>query len=466
MRKGSIQRYGTRTIRLIIPSVLFPLMGARSATAQTRFEWPIATPNLAHYADSYECLAVAWRVRDSVARRAAFDPDTMPWTPTFAVQPLPAAVKEVAQRCEAHVPLPQQPLSDFAARLQVYLFAGRDSAAAALIAQRLKALSPDASERAAVLDTVIPMYLDKPARLASAESYLRDLERIERVVPLRSRIINHYLFMKSAQEAGDTTRARWSAEHIVSINATLNSAQRLRLSQDESNLVGPVTYSALTFLHQNELLDSLRRNRTSYIAVQRANWALATGERAEALHLPLGEIAPPLEGEFWFGRGDRSVSRPTRGKVAVVVSTMPGPDCSLGCAQVYAVLRRLGRRFPELEITLVAKTAGFVSLHAFSPADEAEQMRRWWLDEQKISAALVVSMTDFWRLPAPDLRRINRDTPNEIHYEFGPWKGRSESSFIIDRSGRVISVVPAAPENEEYLGKVVEILLEQHTASR
>jgi hypothetical protein len=467
MRRRLIRSSCARhSVKVCLAASIALFASAQVVYAQTRFEWISTRANYDRYTSSYECLAAAERVRDSVSRQSHTVVDTMSRTPALALQPVPAALRETAQRCEAHVATSTQPLSDFAPRLQLYLLAGRDSDAAGLVAQRLKAAVPATPERAAVLDTVIRAYLDQPARLASTEPLLKELEKATTAAPLEMRIVDHYFFMKAAQEQGDTTRARGAAEYLTSINSRLTASERLRLSGQVSTAAGVVAYAALQFLHQGDLLDSLRRNVDGFIALQRANWALATGERAEALHLPLGEEAPPLEGEYWFGRRDSTVTRPTRGKVAMVVSTLPEPECALACAPIYAVLRRIAQRFPELEITLAAKTAGYVSRQSMPPRDEAEKMRHWWLDEEKIPAALVVSNTDFWRLPAPDRRRINREMPNELHYSFGPWKGGGVTFFVIDRRGRVVSVAPAVPEYEMYISQIIEILLQQQSASR
>jgi hypothetical protein len=455
-----------QTAWMALATLVTLFTAARAADAQTRFEWASSRANVEHYASNYECLAAARRVSDSVSRQRESVDDTIVQTPALALEPVPAPVKETVQRCEAHIATSIPPLSDFAPRLQLYLLAGRDSDAASLVGQRFKALAPTASERALVLDTAVRIYINKPARLAAAEPLLIELQKMAPAAPLQIRMVDSYIFMKSAQMAGDTMRARRAAEYLTTINTRISAAERIRLSSEESANAGLAAYAALTLLHRNDLLDSLRRNVTSFIAFQRSNWALATGERAEALHLPLGEQAPTLEGDYWFGRSDSTAPRPTRGKVNLVVSTLPSPDCALACAPIYATLRRLAQRFPELEVTLEARTLGYVSLAALSPADEAEKMRHWWLDEQKIPAALAVTKTDFWRLPVLDRRRIDRETPNESHYAFGPWKGVGVTSFVIDRSGRVVSVAIAAPENETYLSQIIEILLQQQAASR
>ena len=122
-------------------------------------------------------------------------------------------------------------------------------------------------------------------------------------------------------------------------------------------------------------------------------------------------------------------------------SCFESDDTSL-CNRTYAGLRRVAQRFPALEITLVAQTYGlFDKMAPPPPGLEAEQFQRAWLTERHLPGALAVTSTPFWRLPAPDRRRINRDVPNVVQYSFGrTWHVPNWifPPFLIDQDGTIV----------------------------
>jgi hypothetical protein len=115
------------------------------------------------------------------------------------------------------------------------------------------------------------------------------------------------------------------------------------------------------------------------------------------------------------------------------------------CWDEAATLRRIAKRFPALEITLVSQTRGyFVSAAVDTPADEAEWVRRWLLDAHHLPGALSVSVTPFERMPEPDRRRMDKPVPNAANYG-----GRGEfmltSMFLVD-SGIIVYWDVLGPE--------------------
>ncbi|HEY9425537.1 MAG TPA: hypothetical protein VIR34_00145, partial [Gemmatimonadaceae bacterium] len=366
----------------------------------------------------------------------------------------------IARRCSARIAAAAVPRAEFAATLQLFLLAGRDADARTLVERRLAAVKPSAiGERAAVLDTALraflgaevvgdpflhPVLAARPARIEIADSLLGMFDSTLARIPgdsLRAESIGaHARFMSEARDAGDTARATVAARHLV----TLARAGKLESSSVYGRAITEFTRAALELIAWPALLDSLRHGTPAYVARLRSDWAKASGERPESYgrFQPAGSIAPPIEADFWFGRDDGAASRPTRGRVALVVFLDQRRCAAQQCFVAYAALHRLAAKYPELEITLVARTHGYLSQVAPPPPEEeAKLLRRHWLDERRLPGALAVHNTDYYRLPEPDERRIERDDPNDERYQFGRTSSNRspfERAVLVDRNGVVV----------------------------
>ncbi|HEX6047974.1 MAG TPA: hypothetical protein VFZ21_01850, partial [Gemmatimonadaceae bacterium] len=132
------------------------------------------------------------------------------------------------------------------------------------------------------------------------------------------------------------------------------------------------------------------------------------------------------------------------------------------------MLRRMASAFPALEITLVDRTRGFFSyLVVASPAAEATLRRESWR-AHRAPGTLVVAATDFFRLPEPDRRRIDRpNPPNFTPYTFGrSWPMVAGSAFIIDRDGTIVHAGELDRVHERQWSELIEILLSHPAAER
>jgi hypothetical protein len=443
-----------------LPCAIAMAVLSAPVAAQVRFELPGAAVHQERYTTVDDCLAAIGRVRDSVGSRADAWRDSLLVTPASAREPLAAPVRETARRCSASMAPAAVPGADFTATLQLFLLAGRDADAWTLLQRRLAmAKSNDVRERAAVLDTALRAYLGgevvhdpflhpvlttRPVRLEAADSVLGMLGRTLAGAPndsLRAEAIGaHARFMIAARDAGDTARAVVAAKRLIALaNARAGESPSMYGRATIEH-----TRAALELVAWGELLDSLRHGTAGYVARLRADWARVSGERAESYRGfgPVGATAPPIEAAFWFRRGDVAVSRPTRGRVALVVFLDQLRCAAQQCFAEYAVLHRLAERFPELEITLVARTHGYLSEVAPPPPEaEAELLRRFWLDERQLPGALAVYETSYHRLPSPDDRRIDRDDPNDEHYQFERTRlnrAPFERAVLVDRNGVVV----------------------------
>ena len=432
------------------------LATASSLRGQASFDWPVSTGDVSRYVMVEECIAAAERVDDSVST----------WGPrgNTAAVTQPASGVETARRCTSRFPSRTVGLHDFALLFELYLHAAQDADAQTLLTRRLAAIGGAAGlrERAEVLDTAIRTYLTvQPERLAAAESLLVEGSRLPApAFTLAHRITGYGNLMDLSRRAADSARAHRAAERLVAIGASLTPVER----QDEwyTSRGKARVYWALDYLSAGDLLDSLRRSTAAYVALKRANWKTAGGGMG-VIPFSIGDKARPLEGAFWFGRGDSAASRtsgPTPGKVSLVAFLQHG--CGPGCdGAVNAVLRRVLARFPDVELTAVVKTLGHMGdTTPLTPEAEAALLRTQLRD--RVPGVLLVESTPYARLAAPDKRRINSPTPNEINY----WIGSriitgNRIAYLVDPTGTIVDAFylnSFFPSRERELAALLEIL--------
>ena len=479
-----------------------------TAGGQTRFAWPDTAVDVATYATVEECQAIVRRSRYSAESRS--DLVTAVWTDTIPFDlrerraPQPASVTETARHCMARfAEVDSVPLSHFSALLPLYLHAEWDDKARALVARRIAAVTLDAGQRkdgtkagaelAAVIDTVVDVALGRgagqgvqPHRGGLAyEVVMAHLPKVaDRLTRLR--IYQKVAVVSSDGELKDLERLEGTMARMAAIHDSLTRREREKLEEeygifaDGGNL--PERYAAALrmSLGKEAFLDSLRRSTAAYVSVKHDNWVRATGLRPETYGLgnPLGEHAPPIEGDIWLGRENESGPRPTPGRVSLVVFLDAGECVGVvesaaamdgGCAGSLTTLRRLMERFPALEVTMVAETQGYFMYlkDSITPAREAE-LTKQWLESYGVMAPLAMSRSDTWRLPSPDGRRVTRTSTNRRNYSFGKsWQVSNRNAYLIDEDGIVVHVreMDRASVAQDF-AELIEILLERQVAGR
>jgi hypothetical protein len=466
-------RQMTISLALLVPSAVLCTM---SASAQTRFQWPDTSEHVAHYASMEECLAAADRVTGSIMRRRELTEwhDTMPRDPREALEPQPEQVTQVSSQCAAQFAEAKVDVHDFAPAMKLFLAAGRDSDAAALLERRIAAAPPrSARERGAVVDSAVELYTNaRPTRLDAAEGLL--MHRVRTSTDRVERMKTYFSLLMASRNAGDTARTVRVARMLVGIADSLTVPERQsdefeRLFDGNGGQL--MIYDALDELTGLKArMDSLRKSTAAYAALERGNWSIATGERPEALQIPIGQRAAPLSADFWFPSTAGSPPRPTRGRIALVLFLehtdcigMPSTDDAgptTQCTMRMAELRRLAHRFPSVEIDIVMSTHGqFMYLPPTSLVEEAALIKQMVDSYQVPEAVLGVTSTPFWRLPDPDSRRVEKILPNVARYDFGKsWKVGSGSMFLVDPDGLIAD---AWRLGEDELGHFIEVLMQR-----
>ncbi|HWZ60368.1 MAG TPA: hypothetical protein VNW46_15420 [Gemmatimonadaceae bacterium] len=473
---------------LAVVAAITVVVTPRLARAQARFEWPDTAFVLAKYTGVDMCVGAVQRTWAAVSRRGVSMVwrDTMPYNPREAFDPPPAPVVAVARQCASRYPVKTVDLRDFAPLLRLYLDAGLDSDAATLVTRRVESVPPSqARDRMAVLDTVVHRYVKaRPARLDAAEAILVDRGRHS--TDRLARLEMYWWLLEESWHKGDTARQRRVARWMVSLGDSLTPAERqsdgferLGDSHDlsESN-IGATPFGGKAVLFQaaellsgdGARLDSLRHSTAAFVALERSDWARATGA-PEGNEFPAGHPATPVLADFWFPSSAASPARPARGRVSLMVF-LSGDDCVGNrsrdlasedgtCVRLLKMMRRLIARHPGLETTVITHTSGmFMYLPPPTPEAEADLLRQWmarWADPRTV---LAVKTTAFSRVPSPDARRLDAEDPNIAHYSFGRlW--HTPSLVLVDQDGTIMST---GGLEETQLDAYIDILMHRDNA--
>ncbi len=477
------------------------------ASAQTLFTWPDTTVDIAAYTTVEECQAAVVRSLSYTDSRR--DLTTGVWVDTLPLdsldvqgpRPLSAAVVETARRCgERFSGADTVSLSDFYALFRLYLQAEWDDRARTLVNRRLTAIEDsNSTERAAVLDSVLPVLLARGSRGVGAPRFAMAEDLVNAWAPRvadRVKRLDLYTavssFFGTDPDSATTARILRIAQKVGVILDSLTQRDIDELTSateafgDGAETGGDFAqrYYALlnAVLGRQTFLDSLRHSTAAYVKLKRDNWAQATGMLPESYRFgaPLGEHAKPIEADIWLGYDPSKGPRPTPGRVSLVVfldnhecSGVPRVPSRLQgyCARNLVPLRRLQARFPDLEITVVSRTHGhFLYLKdGITPQREAE-LTKQWLEAYGVNAPLAMTTGDFMQLPDPDSRRFERLSGNDINYSFG--KGgevKNGKAFLIDQDGIVVRVRDNVNRYAVYedLNELIDILLErEHHLSR
>lgn len=467
------------------------------AAAQTLFEWPDTAVDVSRYTTVEECAAAVHRSvetsRSLEMLASGIWMDTVPYDPAEAPEPVAAAVGETSRRCLWRFASPDSvPIRDQLFLLPLYLSAGWDDKALALAERRLAAVAPDAEgELEAVIDTVLRVYggdwsYRLPPRVDLVDAFAAvHLPRVKDRVK-RLRLYLRVLNAGQRPERFDTARVERELARALALADSLTEREREGFTESDDvaalftdgadigeRIAGHEQFAFFRFAAR----DSLRRSTEAYARAMRELWRRATGQPPGTLMLgtPIGERAPTLEGDIWLGCREACGPRPAPGRVSLVLilrfGSFYGGDCGFvldnvvesmygNCAEQMYALRRLIERFPELDVTIVARTYGHFKYVKADPAEEAELMRKW-LDAYGIRAAFTVTETDFWRLPNHDGRRIEEETANVENYSFGgSWKNESPA-FLIDEDGIIVHTWNFGRQKEREFADLIEILLER-----
>ncbi|MBX6330560.1 MAG: hypothetical protein IRY91_01800 [Gemmatimonadaceae bacterium] len=460
----------SRSRRGLAPALLGVAMlaAAPAAGAQTRFDWPTQPAPIEQYGSPDECLAAVRRTRAHVLWGTR--EDTLSALAQARASE-PAEVIAVAQRCSAHIAPDRMPPRSDAMYLQLLLIANRDSDFARLVDQRL-ARARSTAERGALLSSAIRMLLRAtPARAAAAEALAMRLDSLGPSV-ITERIQAYMELGALAHQLDDSTFLMRLAPRVMALASVADSADprtillRAMLSMGVVALTPPRPLDVLRdsgpdayvrFARRKGLAEASRQGFTGDTAQDLVDNVLLRGA---------GRPAPPLAGDYWFGRRD-TMPRPAPGRVTLLAFV--DHRCGVQCYPGYALLQRLHRRFGDaLDIVLVAQTFGYFRLRPPpSPSEEAEMMWHYFHDDLALPGVLTVSVTAMQQLPPPDGRYLPDSSANGRSYRVSPGETRQEIPLrLVGPTGKLLYVGDATLGSESDLVKVIDAVVAYQQRSR
>lgn len=385
--------------RRCAPAVLaMTALALLASPAGAQMHFPVAGDS-AHY-ERYlipeQCLAAARRVVDSVQWGAR--PDTMPFDTRDT---LPAAAAATARRCGARFRVAAVERQSLSALRDLALMAGEDSVARAVTERQIAdARGKPLAERAAVLVRAVHAYTTaRPLRLDAVREYLRRLDAL----------------------GPDASVERVTA-HAEFANVYVVGMLDVGMFQEEMKAIGDIVEHLPPKLRAADPAFWQAQELAVHMGVTQAS-ALRDGPSAALAEMSargwtegtmLGRRAPAIAAPHWFARSD-GAPRPRAGHVSMLVSV--DDRCGVQCFPYYATLRRIARRFPALDITLMAHTHGSFRLRPPpTPAEEAALDSAYFLGALQLPGALAVDETPYTMLPEPDGRRLDDVGPNQVNY--------------------------------------------------
>lgn len=483
---------------LIIPAML--CIGSLFSVlhAQTLFQPYDTVPTVSRYRSVEECLAAIGRISDSVTRARPEFLDTMPFRTGMGKDSLPVVAITTAQQCAASFNPDSVVLTGavetYADWMMLYLIANRNDAAA-LVAQRRISMARQQAKKPnelyEVLSEVMRVYGDvRPVRWHKVQETGVQLEA-KGVAADSFALYQVYRTQYWIADAVDDTVVKTKmAERMLSLGKTMPPA--IMSSPLYVFSVQPANFEAANFLTRAARMDSLRRNPDAYIAIARANWEKITDSWKKLTNnlippipMMIGARALPITGDFWFSSNNVSATarssypRPAQGKSSLVVFLRQGcnsltPNFSgaldratawTPCWGTYASVRRLGQRYPSLEIILVTRTSGYsANTGPMSPVEEAEVLQKWWLGFHRLPATLSVTTTKFFRLEGADRRRIDETVPNDVNYLFGQRQTteiRNRTAYLIDTNGKIIYSGGLNSRSEWEITNLLDVILQR-----
>lgn len=509
-------------VRALLLLVTASTVGASPAAGQTRlFEASRAKADVSTYTSVYDCMAAVDRVRKALEveefRTTGVWADTMPYDPDTRMRPWPPAVVETARKCllATAEDAASAPRDAWKLVANLYLHAGMEDSARAVVERRLDAVDPDSAQELKNLFTSLLFVFNgeggkwtgvKPSRLDLADeivqSYVGKLsDPIDRFVVYRQMAITGSADITEDSEAGARTR-----RNVALLKAQLDSLNDSALQRmAEDNGAVSITGSELrkmfdalgtVFFGRKAMLDSLRVSTEAYSRVVRETSTAVFLQPPESYGRPLGQRAPRLEGDIWLGcEQDPCETYPRAGRVSLVAFHTPevsvtrsptsdepvlpslfGPE--VGCAVRAVPLRRLQERFPELDIIIVTRTTGRYAYvkDGTTPEREAELLLECFKSHGLERVVVTMTKTSGWRLPEPDGRWVGQPTANWTNYSFGGiWsdidRSQQGSDLLVDQDGYVIHTGAGLARGgegegwrEEWFAEIIEILLEREKA--
>lgn len=339
--------------------------------------------------------AFYWRARQDSAR---YNPATDTMLTVSA---------DIARECVAKFKDATLTPRDYVPLAQVYLAVNDDAAAAATISRRLALPDVKASgPKAWVLADIVSAYLGaSPARLAAIKPHFTLLDALSGAEAAVGKVRAYRSLAIYYWRTGETEKMVSAAERLIAAGKGLNGHDRNE-------------YASYLFLGYRYLAEA-EATRTGDSVAPRAIMARATADIGKLMNVNrlienyttifglYGSKAQRITADNWITAGADTVF-PVAGKFNLIVFRPHRGNIP--------AIRRLGTKYHDkLNVIGILGTVGyFKDLGPLTPQLEAQELRKYYIDELKIPGALALNTTIFDKMP--DGRRAPQATANEKAY--------------------------------------------------
>ncbi len=471
------------SIRFLV-SIIIAIILVNGLQAQVKSK----TIDVSKYKTYEECISLQNRLIARERRKLPYWKDSLEYIRSDKLNEYSKAVTDTVAICMSKFTSQNVNLNNHTEYLDwitIFYDIGRDSDAESVINRKLSNAVWDTigvvegrhNIVAAVVRSLVrvrPIPWDAIVRIA------RMVDSPDAICPLHERISIYATMMSLSRELNDTLTHKYVAEKMVELEKGLSVEEKSSYtwqSQGRYTLL-----EAMDFLNHHEMLDSLRKSPQAYLSYRNSYWAMIRGQSSDKLPNHVGETAKPIIADFWFTRQEDRVSQinslaesiPEAGKVNLIVfleiicsrntpvfgsSSHRSLPISGPCLPAYYSLRRLGERYPNLKLTIVSHTDGYIGLtEPLTPEQEAKHKSQWWLGTHRIPAVLAVAEQKYFRLPKPDERRIDEPHDNSLNYRFGNPDARipSGKAFLVDVDGSILYSAEINPITERKFNELLK----------
>jgi hypothetical protein len=369
----------------------------------------------------------------------------------------------------------------------LYLYAGWDDKAHELIDRQLAAIPADSErERLTTLqagvETMVPRYAVwlRPPRYALAESVVVAQAAHMKSRGMRMKALQMPLDFLTRGAEDDTALARRTVARLTALGDSMTAADWDAFAEEDPTLSPQDPDSVQQRLNarlaavmevmftQRDLLDSLRRSTAAYASLRRSITERMFGQTADHFRTisTIGKPVPKIDAQVWLG-ADSIAHGPRRGHVTAVMEII-SPSCADDlnlfalCANRLTTLRRLTQRFPRMDVIVLSHTLGYYK-YVKDVTDSTEAaLTRQMLDSWGVRGVLAMKSTKYFRLPAPDRRRV--DAPDDNADSFSaPYNVLT----LVDQDGLVVYSGDIERTDEDRVARLVTVLLQrEQQASR
>lgn len=443
---------------VMMTAVMVALVASKPVRAQSTPPTPIADLTYPRYVNPAQCVEASKRLTALYWRDKRTD--TIRYTP--ATDSVPTSVRTAIRACAARFTVKGVPTDQLLPLGELELVMGNDAEAQAAFDRLTASLSTASTDRRAwILDIMVHTALDaRPSRMTLARRYLAQLDALGNAAAY-GRLSAHTVMASYLWIAGDVAGTIAQSDAAIAGGRAMSRNDQLDLF--DSLLVayggkkpaivvrdGPQAALALLDTASSVLMpltatgtrwgDQVKQGIMQWMGYEQGNTT------------PLGTLAKPVHGDYWFGGTPGDTVFPKPGRVTLMVFL----NAAFSDFYMYAMVQRLHDKYAArgLDLVYMAYTMGsFRNTVHPKPANEVEQYKRWFLDYVHLPMTFAIEESQYGRLA--DGRRENTPMMNQKNY----WHG--DDGILVGKDGKIRLIIPVRGTEESILDQQIEAALSQ-----